>query len=365
MISRGFMRFSAKYLILLVCLFGMLLAYGCSNVSPVPPPVGSASLSKLKVSGNHIVTEDGQEIRLRGVNIEDPFVLENQDITGDGLSDPHFSDASTDLSRVKELGANLVRVAVYPGYYFLVGERYLTDYLDPMVDLTEKNGLYIIIDYHAIGRPGGWYPAEYDNTLPNFPTRVYYTDLNMAVSFWETVAARYGNRTHVLFDIYNEPADEKSDFKWGDWRPTGETLIAVILKHSTNLIVGPGPYWSSDLSEVPNNPYSHPNVVYGVHIYPGSLNPGDNQTAEWDSRFGSLSRQYPVIVSEWGFHNGGDSVTNGTRTGYAEPLSKYMDEKNLHWLAYIYHPFAEPPMLKSDWKTLAEFGEFVKERLQN
>ncbi len=324
------------------------------------------TLSKLSVSGNRIVTEEGQAIRLRGVNFEDPFVLEN-DRNSDGMPDNHFSQIAADFARVKALGANVVRLPLYPGYYRLVGgERYLTTYVDRMVDLAEENGLYAIISYHAIGRPGSWYESISDTMISNYPAKLYYTDSDMAVAFWNKVASRYGQRNHVLFEMYNEPADETTDFTWADWRPTGELLIATIRKHTNNIILGSGPQYTSDLSDVPKNPYSDSNLVYVAHIYPGTVPKGDDQVAAWERRFGFLAKTYPVIVSEWGFHNGGkDETTSGTLEGYGRPLLDYLDRKNIHWVAYVYHPpDDEPPMLENDWTTLTECGEFVKKRLQ-
>ncbi len=150
------------------------------------------TLSKLSVSGNRIVNEEGQEIRLRGVNFLDPFFLEKDDLDrdGDGKPDNHFAVVATDFARVKALGANIVRVEIYPGYYRLVGgESYLSTYVDRMVDLAEENGLYVIIDYHVIGRPGGWYSADSDATLWEYPAKLFYTDADMAVEFWNRVAA--------------------------------------------------------------------------------------------------------------------------------------------------------------------------------
>lgn len=327
----------------------------------------TTSLSELTVSDNRIIDQDEQEIRLRGVNIEDPYLLANQDIDGDGEIDPHFENVGQDFQRIKDMGVNVVRLTAIPGIYRELGESYFTDYYDQLVDLAEENGLYAILDYHAIGRPGGWYPEELDDTtLPDHPVEgLYYTDQETAVAFWEVVAERYGERSHVIFDIYNEPADEENDFTWADWRPIGEALIEIIRQFSDNLILGPGPYWTSDLSQVQENPYSDDNVVYAVHMYPGSLDEGANQQEEWEARFGFLAETYPIMVSEWGFEENGDEVTNGTRVDYALPLLEYLDEKNLHWLAYVYHPFADPNMLENDWETLTEFGEFVAERLQD
>lgn len=339
-------------------------------LTKLKPSVG-ATLSKLSVSGNRIVNEEGEDIRLRGVNFEDPFVLEKDDLNQDGVPDNHFAEIATDFARVKKLGANVVRLTLYPGYYRLVGgESYLTTYVDRMINLAKENDLYVIISYHAIGRPGGWYESDSDEMLADYPAKIYYSDSDMAVAFWNTVAARYGKRNHVLFEIYNEPVDQSADFTWADWRPTGELLIATIRRHSDNIILGSGPKYTTDLSDVPKNPYSDSNLVYVAHVYPNSypdiVNKGVDPVSEWERRFGFLAKTYPVIVSEWGFHNGGDETTNGTLEGFGEPLLDYLDKKKLHWVAYFYHPLdGEPPMLESDWTTLTEFGEFVKKRLQD
>lgn len=342
-----------------------VLTAGCSR-SKSSTSVGAA-LSRLSVSGNRIVNEEGQEIRLRGVNTTDPLWLEKLDFKANGVADNRFAEIATDFARMQELGANVVRLPLYPGYYFLIGgESYLATYVDRMVDLAEENGLYAIISYHVIGRPDGWYSSDSDEVLPDYQAKVYYTTSDMAVSFWNTVAARYGQEKHVLFEIFNEPADDTADFTWSDWRPTGELLITTIRKHSDNIILGSGPKYTSDLSEVPTNPYSDANLVYVAHIYPGNVPKAEDQLSEWERLFGFMASTYPVIVSEWGFHNGGNEVTNGTLDGYARPLINYLDQKKIHWVAHVYlPPDAEPPMLESDWTTLNEFGKFVRERLQN
>jgi len=349
-----------------IAMVAAVVGYSASK-SPANP---GATLSKLKVSGNRIVTEGGQEVRLRGVNFADPFLLEKDDLNRDGVPDRHFSEKiAEDFARVKALGANIVRLMIYPGYYRLAGgEGYLTAYVDRMVDLAEGNGLYIIIDYHVIGRPGGWYDSPSDATLWEYPAKVHYTDSDMAVAFWNTVAARYGKRNHVLFEIYNEPADETADFTWADWRPTGQLLIDTVRKHSDNIVLGSGPKYSNDLSDVPKNPYSDSNLAYVAHIYPGTVPKGEDQVSQWEKLFGFLAKTYPVIVSEWGFSNGGDETTNGTLEGYGRPLLDYLDQKKIHWTAFVYHPMDMGQgqlMLESDWTTLTEFGQFVKQRLKD
>ncbi len=358
----------SKLITLLVII--VIIGIGVFFISQKPvffKPSAGATLSKLHVLGNRIVNEKGEEVRLRGVNTTDPLWLEKLDFKRNGVPDNRFKEIATDFTRMKELGANVVRLPLYPGYYFLVGgEKYLTIYVDRMIDLAEENGLYAIISYHAIGRPGGWYSSDSDTVLPAYPAKLYYTDSDMAVAFWDSVSTRYGKKKHVLFEIYNEPMDETTNYTWAQWRPTGQLLINTIRQHSDNIILGSGPKYSNDLSDVPKNPYSDSNLVYVAHVYPGNVPKGEDQVAAWERSFGFLASTYPVIVSEWGFHNGGDETTNGTLDGYARPLLDYLDQKNIHWVAYVYlPPDAEPAMLEPDWTTLNEFGKFVKQRLHD
>lgn len=361
------------FLYLILFLVGVLIVAGvviATKTATSPTLPTTRSLLKLHVLGNRIVNEQGEVVRLRGVVFGDPFLLEKDDFDRDGVPDLHFSKKiAEDFTRVKALGVNIIRLMIYPGYYRLVGgEKYLATYVDRAVDLAEENGLYIILDYHVIGRPGGWYDAPSDATLWQYPTKVHYTDLDMAVAFWNTVAARYGKRDHVLFEIYNEPADDTTDFTWTQWRPTGQLLIDTIRKHSDNIILGSGPKYSNDLSDVPKNPYHDSNLVYVAHVYPGNVLKGDDQVSTWERTFGFLAKTYPLIVSEWGFSSGGDETTKGTLEGYGKPFLDYLDQKNIHWTAFVYHPMDPGQgqlLIENDWTTLTEFGQFVKKRLRD
>jgi len=362
-----------KKIFLILITIGLLIAVGlfiATKTITLPSLHTTNSIAKLHVLGNRIVTEDGQTIRLRGVVFGDPFLMEHDDFDRDGEPDHHFSEKTADdFARVKKFGANIVRLMIYPGYYRLVGgDKYLATYVDHEVDLAEKNGLYIILDYHVIGHPGGWYDSPSDGTLWEYPTKVHYTDSAMAVAFWDKVATRYGQKNHVLFEIYNEPADDTTDYTWAQWRPTGQLLINTIRQHSDNIILGSGPKYSNDLSDVPKNPYSDTNLVYVAHVYPGNVPNGENQVAVWEKSFGFLAKTYPVIVTEWGFSNNGDETTKGTLEGYGKPFLDYLDQKNIHWTAFAYHPMDPSQgqmLLESDWTTLTQFGEFVKKSLQD
>ncbi len=332
------------------------------------PPIVTTPLPSLHVSGNRIVDPQGAEVRLRGVDIQDPFVLDHDDADEDGKPDHPVAEADTDFARIASWGANAVRLMIYPGFVSHVGiDSYLERYVDRLVDLAGRHRMYAVIDYHPIGEPDRWdESATAADIVWRYPTRVrvFDSDFGRATAFWNAVAARYGRRNHVLFEIWNEPAAENDErFTWAKWRPFGERLNRIVRERSGNIIIAPGPHYTSDLSDVPTSPYSDTNLAYSIHIYPGHVGAGVDPRPEWDRRFGFLTETYPIVVTEWGFKADGDEVTKGTVEGYGRPFMEYMDARRLSWSACAYVADGSLAMWGRDWRTPTEYGAFVRESL--
>lgn len=355
------------------CLVVVASACGAANAPDPAPAAAPASslaapslLPALHVSGNRIVDASDTEVRLRGVNIEDAFFLDVWDMDRDGNPAPrHFAEIDTDFTRIASWGANSVRLMIYPGFVSHVGiDSYFEKYLDRLADLAERHRMYVVIDYHPIGEPDGWYESESDSSMWwGHNVRVHDSDFGRATAFWNAAAARYGRRSHVLFEIWNEPAAENDDlFTWATWRPFGERLIGVVRQHSGNIVIAPGPHYTSDLSDVPTSPYSDTNLAYSIHIYPNIVGTGEDPRHEWDRRFGFLTETYPIFVTEWGFMTHEDMM-EGTVEEYGRPLMDYMDSRRLSWSACSYYADWQLEMWEKDWRTPTEFGAFVRESL--
>ena len=101
---------------------------------------GNKQMPLISVKGNKFVDSNGKTVFFRGLAISDPDKLEMQG---------HWSK---DLFvKVKEMGANLVRIPVHPVAW---RERTPAEYiklLDQAVDWCTELGMYIIIDWHSIG----------------------------------------------------------------------------------------------------------------------------------------------------------------------------------------------------------------------
>ena len=71
----------------------------------------------------------------------------------------------------------------------LFSDMLLADF-DTVVDLASKEGMHVIINYHDVGS----YEKEY------------------LTKFWDLVAPRYRDRTHVAYELMNEPVKWSRDY---------------------------------------------------------------------------------------------------------------------------------------------------------
>ena len=309
------------------------------------------TLPGLSVSGINIVA-NGQPVRLHGVSMGDPFWARNP------AWYPQYSTADyADLAQ--NWGANVVRISIFPTQWKHTDHAALLAGLAQEVDAALNNGLYVIISYHVIGWPDGWYQAAY----PGNPADTYDSSLNVAISFWTQMAQTYGADTRIIFDLWNEPVHDAADWSeanyWADLKPSYETLIQTVRNNDAqNIVLATGTGWASWLGGIKDNPLADANVVYAYHQY---SNNGFNTAAQWDHDTGGLIGVKPLIVSEWGYEDA--DVTNpffpGTQASYGDPFTQWMDSYQLSNLAWVYHHDWTPALLKADG-SLTLYGTFVK-----
>ena len=137
------MRFGprVRYAFLFAWLVGWVLAFGFL------PPHGEASSASnaLAVSGNEI-TYNGSPVRLRGVATEDVYdrYLEGR------------NPAAEYRRMAEDWRANVVRISVHPSTW-RYHERKTLALLKEHVSAATDAGLFVIVDYHVIGFPDGYY----------------------------------------------------------------------------------------------------------------------------------------------------------------------------------------------------------------
>jgi poly(3-hydroxybutyrate) depolymerase len=320
---------------------------------------GSADivLPGLSVSGINIVA-NGQPVRLRGINMGDPFWARNPDWY------PNYSTA--DYQKIsQDWHANVVRISIFPTQWKNMDHTALLTGLAREVNSALNSKMYVIIAYHVIGWPDGW-------AAPGNPADTYDSSMDLATSFWTQMAQTYGSDNRIIFDLWNEPVHDGADWAvldpnpyWPILRGYYETLIQTVRNNGAqNIVLATGNRWASWLVSIKDTPLTDPNVVYAYHKY--SVPGGPNTVAEWNKDTGGLIGVKPVIVSEWGYEDSdvAGPTWPGSRASYGDPFTQWMDSNQLSNLAWMYHHDWTPALLKGDG-TLTLYGTFVKQYLNS
>ena len=256
----------------------------------------------------------------------------------------------------------VIRLAVYPQdetatsgpwYFEPDPNRYYTDLLRPVVNHCKEKDLYVIIDWHYVGR----------NTYDKIP---------QTNAFWSYIAPRFANDSHVLFELFQEPLNTAGSTDTADWlslRPDMQNWINIIRTSAfNNLILVSGPSWSQEIGPAAANPLTGDNIVMVAHIYPGHWL-GGNQSW-YTTHIDTCLTRYPVFASEWGFWmSGTNNNLHGTITNYGKPYRDFREARKMSSSAWVTDYTWEPQMFVlsgSNWYLRIgenEMGGFTKDML--
>ncbi len=298
--------------------------------------VASHDLPALHVEGKWIKNSEGENVTLRGINVIDPIWL-RQDM----------QSMENAINKVAELHAKVVRLPVHPRNWD--GDNYYNNFLKPTIDYCREKGLYVIIDWHVIGKWGS-------------------EDLaNSTHEFWSYIAPRHKDDTHVLFEFMNEPTEprERNIQTWNAWKEWAQPFVDTIRYYAPdNLILVGSPHWSQLCQFAPESPFEGNNLAYVMHLYPAW------HSSNWPTLFGEASKSVPIFISEWGYGTyPGTSGReyHGTTSGFGIPFKNFLEEHpNISWTAWVYHYAWNPWMIDRQYNLLGGnnfMGQFTAEWL--
>lgn len=311
----------------------------------------AAATGRFSVRGKELLF-DGKPVRLRGVAVGDPI----QSRKGRPASD--YETIASDWK------ANVARIAIHPCYWKSMPHEKVLARLAEDVDAALKAGLFVIIDYHVIGWPDGHYE------IPTWggAKDTYDSNFELALSFWDEVAARWANDGRVMFELWNEAIFSKEDWKpaigqkWSALKPYHAKMLAKVRRHGDNVVIVSSNHWSYLLKGVKKDLLPGKNIAYSWHVYAGHQK---NDAKKWAEALDGLQEVAPVLVTEWGFQRETKNHFKGGPEDFGKPfVNDFLEAKGLHSTAWCWHPWSGPPMLKEDWRTPNEFGRFVKEYLR-
>ncbi len=313
---------------------------------------GHAHAGGLEVAGREL-RFDGKPVMLRGVSVGDPFLARE----GRPLSD--YSTIARDWK------ANVVRMSVHPSVWKTTAHEKVLSTLDANVQAALQAGMFVIIDWHTIGFPDGFYEKT---PYKDDPPDLYDSSFLLAKDFWKAVAAKFGGDGRVLFELWNEPLYQEDDGnpeagqRWHELKPRFQELVQIIREQGKNVVLATSNYWAYNLRGIRNDLLKGGNIAYAWHIYAGH---DEDDASAWAASLDELQTVAPVLVTEWGFQAKTDEHFQGTAKSFGEKFVRdFLEAKHLHSTAWCWHPEWTPVMLRNDWKTPTAMGVFVQKYLR-
>jgi hypothetical protein len=298
---------------------------------------------------------NGVRVRLRGVAVGDP-VLARRDR-------PAASDFALLAS---EWRCNAVRISVLPTTWRHRQAETMA-LLERDVTAALANRMFVIIDWHTIGWPDGYFLRPEPSWRMAEDT--YDSSWSLAASFWQAVAERWGGDGRVAFELWNEPTYALGDWglapgtRWRQLTPSYEALVAIVRAKSRNLVLVAGDRFGHDLRGVRLSPLAGENIGYTWHVYAGA---DGNEAMPLAQKLDDLDRSHPVVVTEWGFCGTCTGMLRQGKTHLSfarDFMMEFLSSRRLSWTAWCWHPVWSPAMLEKDWRTPTAFGHFVKRHL--
>jgi len=208
-----------------------------------------------------------------GVNITGWFA---QSYGSDGYSKEHFQNFATsvDLSQIRKMGFDHVRLGVDPGPHLFhpndadnISAEYL-GYLDEAVKNIIEQGLAVVLDIHAETQ----FKEKFDSD--DFVQRF--------ADFWRALARHFSkiNPDLMFFEVLNEPDFPKS-YRWDGIQAR---LAAAIREGApAHTIIAVGDHDASLEGLLSLEPLRDPNVIYSFHYYEPHI--FTHQGADWGPNY--------------------------------------------------------------------------------
>ena len=358
----------------------------------------------LKVNGNKIQNQRGEEVRLRGFCLGGFMHLENfmlgypghesgirKAIAGvlgydraklffDRYRQNFFTE--DDINFIRSLGCNTIRVAL--NYREFESDDCPFEYkregfkaLDQLVGWAKDHKLYVILDLHAVPgwQNGGWHSDNFTSAALFWGQKVFE---DRAVALWEEFARRYRDEEYIAgYNLANEPNTQ--EIKWLNqyYKRVTKAIRAIDADHIL--------FYEGNRDSQQFEGLEHPfddNGVYSSHLY---VLPGTD-FGEYPGEFGGvfydrdqLKKEYegrrefshrhgvPHWLGEFGSIFSNPGLEESRLRVMADMLS-IIEEYRDHWTIWNYKDIglmgAVSPKIDSDWMKITEPIREIKTTLR-
>jgi len=325
-------------------------------LSPGHRPASDSVLSWLRTAHGQIVDQAGRTVLLRGFNVDALVSYPKDPPAG-------FDDA--DATLIQRAGFDVVRLGIDWAQLEPTRGRIDQAYLDRVastVATLNRHGLYVVLDMHFrlgwsprfgySGAPGwatltipNWNPLPQFSWSPALSPAAFLSDTYFWLSddwkhdfyrVWQAVARRFSSNPGVAgYDIFNEahplpipPRIFEKSFLW----PMFQHAIAAIGAVDANHLF----FVEGILLLSLNTAVVHlkaPNVVYGTHLYEGSLVPPfwNGDATFLNSRFRQRAREAAEVPAPLWIGELGYDLTQPGALSYANAALNEADDLGIGW----------------------------------
>ncbi|HEX5713235.1 MAG TPA: glycoside hydrolase family 5 protein [Solirubrobacterales bacterium] len=323
-------------------------------------PAASPAAPWIGVKGNQLVDENGETVRLLGVNrsgaeyacVEEGGIFEGPTDAAsiEAMKSWHINVVRVPLNESCWLGHSWIEQRLSGSAYRAAVREYVT--------ALEDAGLYVILDLH-------WAAPRHEIATGLLPL----PDAEHAPEFWRSVATEYRDDRAVIFDLYNEPHDVSWECweaacqtydKWFGWYQSvglPELLKVVRATGARQPVMLGGLDWSRDLRGWLGHKPKDRAVVAANHTYDFSL--CDSVCRQTLAR---IARHVPVVTGELG--------QGDCSHWYIDPYMKWADRHGISYLGWNWGTGGRwtctgGPSLISDWAgSPTAFGKGFREHLR-
>ena len=187
---------------------------------------------QLRVSGTQLCDENGSAVVLRGLSY--------------GWHNwwPRFYNASNVEWLVKDWKTDVIRAAmgIEPDSGYINQPEWSLEKIKTVIDAAIAQDIYVIVDWHS-----------------------HNINLAQALVFFKEMAKTYGDKPHIIYEIFNEPINQT-------WPEIKSYSIAVIkeiraIDPDNIILVGNG-HWDQDIHIAADDPIKgFDNLMYTLHFY--------------------------------------------------------------------------------------------------
>lgn len=321
-----------KTTLLLITVF--LIAFKPSIAQQIKSPVELNGA--LRIVGNQMVNKDGISPQLRGISLSWSLWA------GKKYYNPKVVDWLTKDFKISLLRASM---GVQPDSGYLQNREEQMKLMTTVIDQAIKNQIYVLIDWH-------------DHNADKH--------LEESKAFFTIMAQKYSGKPNVIYEIFNEPAEQS----WDIIKAYSIEVIKTIRQYDPkNIIVIGNPRWDQDVDIAAADPIKgFDNLVYSFHFYASDPNHQENLRAKAEL---AVKRGIALFVTEWGVgESNGDGEFNREKTA---TWLDWMEKNKLSWANWNITDKKETTALlmpgasaNGGWndESLTEAGKYIRGQLR-